>query len=113
LWAVPLLAVAGCESEYAHKRLNMRVERMERTVRVWSESEGMRPDRLERDLAFIRQDTELRETRLTRDAQWFVDWQRRAVERFRGRGPVYLDKAGKILWGKPENVERHAITLFY
>ena len=107
------VAVTGCEEEYSRQRMTMRTERLQRTVQVWSDSERARPARLERDLAWIPFDTQRRVERTQRDAQWFVDWQKRDIERFHDRGPIYLDKAGKILWGKPEKIEHNAITLFY
>jgi len=112
--AAGLIVLSGCDpSPYAQRRLRMREERLNYTVQTWARSEEIRPGRLEHDIAFIPQDLELHAARLKRAGQWFVDWQKRDAERFRQRGPIYLDKTGKVMWGKPERIEDNAITLFF
>jgi hypothetical protein len=112
--AAGLMGLMGCEpSKYSAQRLKMREERLTDTAKLWARAEETRPARLERAGKFIQDDLALHDARLKRAAQWFVDWQKRDVQRFEERGPVYLDKTGKILWGKPERVEDNAITLFY
>lgn len=91
----------------------MREERLSYTWQTYVKSEKERPAMLERNAAFIPADIKLHAARLKTASQWFVDWQKRDIERFRERGPVYLDKTGKILWGNPERIENNAITLFF
>jgi hypothetical protein len=112
--ALTLVAATGsCErSPAADRRLHMRTDRMQYTVNTWAKSEQGRPAHLKRSLDFVpyvvRRDT----TRLKAAGEWFVDWQGREIKRFQDRGPVYLDKTGRVLWGKPEGVEPSVIMFF-
>lgn len=106
--------LAGCEtSPAAKRRLQMREERFARTVDTWARSEAGRPAKVERDIAFVEQNLERQAVRLERAIHWVETWPARDVKRFRDRGPLYLDKAGKIMWGKPEGLEPTAITMFF
>lgn len=91
----------------------MREERFARTVDTWARSEAGRPAKVERDIAFVEQNLERQAVRLERAIHWVETWPARDVKRFRDRGSLYLDKAGKIMWGKPEGLEPTAITMFF
>ncbi len=112
--AAVLVLLAACKpAPYAERRLQMRVDSMRTTAQTWAKTEESRPGKVERDVAYARQILDRDAAHMERDARWFVDWQKRDVERWRKRGPIYLDKAGKILWGEPERIEENAITLFF
>jgi hypothetical protein len=119
-WTLVLLsagmavASVGCQhSPPADRRTRMRTEKMQATARVWAKSEQGRPAKVRRALEFIPQDLERQRAALKRSAAHVEDWQKRDFERWRQRQRVYLDEAGRILWGKPEQIERNAIILFY
>jgi hypothetical protein len=109
-----LLVLVGCDpSPYARQRLRMREERLSSTWNTFVKSEKDRPAILARNAAFIPANIKLHEARLKAAAQWFVDWQKSDIERFRQRARLNLDKTGKIMWGHPERIEDNAITLFF
>jgi hypothetical protein len=112
--SLTLVAATGsCErSPAADRRLHMRTDRMQYTVNTWAKSEQGRPARLQRSLDFVPYVVQRDATRLKTAGEWFVDWQRRDIKRFQDRGPVYLDKTGHVLWGKPEEIEQRVIMFF-
>ena len=118
LVAAPLVlaiavAVGGCEpSPAADRQLHLRTVRLQHTVNVWAKSEQGRPARLQRSVDYIPFALQRNATRLKAAGDWFVDWQRRDIKRFQDRGPVYLDKTGHVLWGKPEEIEQRVIMFF-
>jgi hypothetical protein len=113
LWPLTLAATSGCErSPAADRRLRMRTDRMQYTVNTWAKSEQGRPAHLQRSLDFVPYVVQRDATRLKAAGEWFIDWQGREIKRFQDRGPVYLDKTGRVLWGKPEGVEPSVIMFF-
>ena len=109
-----LAASAGCEpSPRTQRHVRMRETGVQRTVDVWATREAARPDRLTRSLAFIPVNMDRHATRLERMGRRVEDWQQRDCRRWRERGPVYLDKAGRLLWAHPEQVEGHAVIMFF
>ena len=110
-----LLIFPGCDdpSPYAQQRLRMREERLSHTAQTFVKSEKDRPAMLARDAAFIPADIKLHATRLRAASEWFVNWQKRDIDRFRERMPVYRDETERILRGHPERIENNAITLFF
>jgi hypothetical protein len=119
-WTLVLLsagmavASVGCQhSLLADRRTHLRTEKMQATARVWAKSEQGRPAKVRRALEFVPQNLERQRAALKRSAAQVEDWQKRDLQRWRQRQRVYLDKAGRILRGQPEQIERNAIILFY
>lgn len=104
-----LLAAAlqlGCEpAPRAEQRLQMRRERVLFTANTVASSEARRPAKVAAAAAYVPMSLERSATRLRRNAQGFVEWQQRDVQRFQSNGPVYRDKAGRLIWGHPERIE--------
>jgi hypothetical protein len=114
LLPLSLTVVAGgcAPSPAADRRLHMRTDRMQYTVNTWAKSEQGRPAHLQRSLDFVPYVVQRDTRRLKAAGEWFIDWQGRDIKRFQDRGPVYLDKTGRVLWGKPEGIEPSAIMFF-
>ncbi len=90
-----------------------RVDQLGRTIEVAARSEAERPDRLERSLAHAAWYFEHQAERFEANvegAQWYIERDFRRAER---RLPHAADRAGEILYGKPENIEPTAILLFF
>jgi hypothetical protein len=114
LMPLTLVAATGsCErSPAADRRLKMRTDRMQYTVNTWAKTEQGRPTHLKRSLDLVPVVVQRDATRLKTASEWFLDWQRRDINRFLDRRPVYLDKTGRVLWGKPDGIEPSAILFF-
>lgn len=108
-----LLGVGACRhADLAERRLALRRQGMARSVATAAKCESWRPRRLAHTLNALRQgarrDTESSRANLKEiNAYWRREWRR-----WRERQPAYRDRARRVLLGKPERIERHAIVLF-
>lgn len=111
---VALLASAGCEpSPDAQRQVRMRTNNMARTASVYAGSEASRPGKLQRAGDYISMSVQRDVARVPRAGGYIEDWWNRDCKRVQERQPVYLDEAGRILWGKPETIEHNAIIMFF
>lgn len=106
--------LSGCHpNPYAERRLQMRLDNMRTPVESLARSEASRPARLEADSDDIGMSLRRSAARLDANAQAAMQLLERDVDRFEAQQPVYLHEALRLLWGRPEEIEENAITLFY
>ena len=86
---------------------------MERTASMWARSEQSRPQRFTSDFEYVPAWLQRQGNQLQRNGLEATRLGERDVDRFRDRRQLYLDETARILRGKPEQIEREAVTLFY
>lgn len=91
----------------------MRTDNLERTATAFADSEGRRPANLQRSLDYIPMSLERDVERFERSTNYAKFLWDRELQRFQERQPTYLEETGRILWGKPQNIERNAIIMFF
>ena len=77
---------------------------------TWREGDAGR--RLERDAEFIRKDVQRDELKFHRDLRMLEAYLRFDLQRWQDRQPLYRERIGEILRGKPEQIEPSAIVMF-
>jgi len=115
---VAIAAVAGlatgCQhNQFAERQAAIRVEKLGRTAETWAAAEQSRParlDRMVRHAAWYFDNQAVEFNRNLRGAGWYL---KRDLDRAGCRLPAYGEEALRILYGKPERIERNAIILFY
>ncbi len=109
-----LFSGVGCQpSPVAQRRVQMRTERVRRTVSAWTRSEQSRPQRLADDLDRLPAWLQRQGAQLQRNGLEATRLGERDVQRFRDRRPLYQDETARILRGKPEQIERETVTMFF
>jgi hypothetical protein len=116
--AVAVAAAAGlatgCQhKQFAERQAAIRVEKLRRTAEIWAAAEQSRPTRLDRMVqhaAWYFDNQAVEFDRNLRGAGWYL---KRDVDRAGYRLPAYGEEALRILYGKPQQIERNAIILFY
>lgn len=89
------------------------MEGIERTARAWANSEASRSEKLERDFALIGKELEERQQKFDRNFRGAGEILAQDAKRFEARQDDYRREIWRILWGKPKNIEKTAIDLFY
>lgn len=105
--------VAGCNNPLAAERMAARERSFKQTADSLVCRERQSPELLKGDLAYLKEDEHAHEQMFARDLR---DIQRRFdddVQRWQCRQSDYLNKFEELLRGKPEDLERNAIILFY
>jgi len=106
--------LAGCQhKQFAERQAAIRVEKLGRTAETWGAAEQSRPsrlDRMARHAAWYFDNQAVEFDRNLRGAGWYL---KRDVDRAGYRLPAYGEEALRILYGKPQQIERNAIILFY
>lgn len=113
LCVVAVLGCAGCEADKRwNKRVDARLERVERTGTIFVKAEAARPTKLGRTLAradkTFRKDVE----RVPANTAKAERYARRDIDRFVKKQPVYEREFLRLFWGKPETIDETAIALF-
>ena len=104
----------GCEpSPSARRQLRFRTDRLQRTAGMLSRSEQSRPDRLRHDAEFISTDLKRQAAAFERDTREAERLGQRDLQRFHDRQRLYRDTTGRILWGKPQQIEPEVPILFF
>lgn len=114
LAALAALAATACQHrDYAERRLALRERHLQQTQRIWERQERTAPVRLGRTLAAA--ERELRDDdRSTREnVRELAEWVDQDVRRWTRKQPVYRAEIERILRGRPQNIERNAIWMFY
>jgi len=107
-------ASVGCQNaDFAERRLAMRDESLRWTADVWAKSEESRPEQLQTALAYIPANEERHAEALDWDAREARRLLRDDVDRWQQRQPLYWKEVGRILWGRPDEIERNAIIMLY
>ncbi len=86
---------------------------MDQTVKALEESEASRPGKLQRDFQFIGKELEERRQKFDRSIQGAGETLAHDVKRFEARQEDYRREIWRILWGRPETIEKTAIDMFY
>ncbi len=108
-----LCAAAGCDSPLARQRTADRERSLKWTVGTLAERERKSPERLQHDFEYIKREESKREQLFARDlaqAKAYIDFD---IRRWQERQDDYAKEIWEQLRGKPENLERNAIILFY
>lgn len=109
-----LLAAAGCTlSTPAARALEAREQRLQRTFRAIGESEAMRPARLDRTLRAAGNALALSVVQTEENGRELDAAIRHEFQRFEDNQPKYQRAIGRILAGKPENIERFLIVFLF
>lgn len=112
--AVILAFTAGCRHEdFARDRLEMRGGHIAEVADTVARSETRRPMVLDRTTDRIRETIAIDVRRMPRNQRALEDYARHDWTRLRSRSPEYRRNAERILWGRPDTIERNAISLFY
>lgn len=106
--------LVGCQhQDMAAKHHQARLDKLDRTVQVWGESEAERPAKFAAMLAhanwYFEHQADRFDTNLER-AGAFIE---RDLARPEERLPAVLERAGRAIQGKPERIEPIAIELFF
>jgi len=114
LGAALALGATGCQNQkLAEQRSRTRIERLEHTTQIWAASERGRPAKTVQMLRhgewYIQHQTEELD-RNGREAGRLIEREFRRPE---DRGPALGEWGLKLLYGKPERIERNAIILFF
>ncbi len=105
---------AGCpSSELAERRLRMRDENLRETVNTWADVEQTRPARLRMAGEYIAWNERHHAEALDRNAREAQRLLKDDVQRWQEHQPLYWKETGRILWGKPEQIENYAIIMFF
>jgi hypothetical protein len=104
---------AGCDSPAAHEQIAMRERNLKWTADALMYREKQSPERLKRDLEFLKRDEQRHEEMFARDLRQIQARYEYDVKRWQDRQDDYARKIAEMLRGKPENLERNAIILFY
>lgn len=108
------VGLLGCEhGAYAEKRFNKRNEHLAMTARWLAHEEARRPALLERDLKYLPWGVERDAAKLDRNSKEVWRSFERDTQQFIDNQPKYVDEILRALWGKPQNIEKNAIDLFY
>ena len=108
------VAGVGCDTlPGGDRRMRMRTDGLRETVGIWSKVEQERPARLRRAAEFIAADLNRQAVAFERNAREAERLAERDVQRFQDRQPLYRDTAGRILWGKPQQIPPEIPILFY
>lgn len=109
-----MASLFGCQhSDYADRRLEHRLAGAERTLKAWQDSEASRPGKLERDFQYVGKEFQERSQKFDRSIRGAGEYLARDVKRFEARQEDYRHEIWRILWGKPETIEKTAIDMFY
>jgi len=113
LCVLAVLAGVGCEPDKRwNRRVEARLDQVERTGTIFVKSEAARPTKLGRTLAradkTFRKDVE----RAPANAARADRLARRDIDRFVKRLPVYERTFLRLFWAKPETIDETAISLF-
>jgi hypothetical protein len=107
-------ASVGCQNaDFGERRLQMRDGSLRWTADVWAKSEESRPERLGTAVAYIQANEERHAEALDWDAREARRLLRDDVDRWQQRQPLYWKEIGRILGGRPDEIERYAIIMFY
>ncbi len=110
-------ALAGCRhAEYqrvAEQRREKRAASLTWAANSLAESEKRRPANLARAEEYIGRDLRRDAAQFQYALEWSAFWLERDAQRVRARAPIYLDRFGRIMWSKPDEVPTSAILLFY
>jgi hypothetical protein len=112
--AALLLSLTGCEhGDYAEDRLTVRREHIDNVAKSVERREASNDRRLGEawdwfDTTLRRDARETNANGARIEARW-----NREVEHFEREQPNYQKTAGRIFRGKPETIERAAISMFY
>lgn len=109
------IALTGCaHSDYASRRLEQRGAGMERTLETLTRSEAERPAQLNRGLRLAAEaETRERPKKLARELRGAEEILRHDARRFDERQQAYVREIMRLLWGKPELIEKTAVDMFY
>jgi len=107
-----LTHTAGCQtSRLAEKRLEKRRLSTRVVFEMCSRSEARRSGQLRRDLDFIPVNMTRHGEKLEHMIGYVGYLAERDMERWQARQPEYVRRAGAILRGKPERIERSAVLM--
>ncbi len=114
---VGMALLNGCrQAEYqrvAEQRRDKRAAALNWAVNSLAESEKRRPPNLAQVPPYIERDLQRDTAQFEYALEWSAFWLERDAQRVRDRAPVYLDKFGRIMWSRPDDVPTSAIILFY
>jgi len=109
--------LGGCRQvEYqrvAQQRREKRAAALNWAVNSLAESEKRRSPNLAHVHQYIERDLQRDAAQFEYALEWSAFWLERDAQRVRDRAPVYLDKFGRIMWSRPDEVPTTAIILFY
>ncbi len=109
-----LVAAGGCRNaDWAERRLALRSEGMAHTVAATAKREGWRPRRLAYTLDKIERGVGRRVELSRANVDEIRLYQQREWQTWLERQPAYRKAARRVLGGKPDRIERNAITLFF
>lgn len=109
-----LLLPVGCQhGRLAEQRFNKRNERLGRTATMLARAEAQRPAKLERGFQYMGRELERNAIQLETNTAAGFKMLDRDTQRFVDRQPDYWDTFLKLIWGKPESIEKTAIDLGY
>ena len=91
----------------------MRADRLADVINTIEECERKRPQQLERTIDVVRARAARSFQASRANADECERYWRRNWERWTERLPVYEQRAGEILGGKPGRIERNAVILFF
>lgn len=115
--SVGMVLLGGCrQAEYqrvAEQRRDKRAAALNWAVNSLAESEKRRPPNLAQVPPYIERDLQRDAAQFEYALEWSAFWLERDAQRVRDRAPVYLDKFGRIMWSRPDDVPTSAIILFY
>jgi len=115
--SIGVSALVGCRhAEYqrvAEQRREKRAATLTWAANSLAESEKRRPANLARAEAYIGPDLRRDAAQFESALEWSAFWLERDAQRVRDRAPIYLDRFGRIMWSKPDEVPTSAILLFY
>jgi hypothetical protein len=104
---------AGCDNPTAQERIAVRERSFKWTADALAYRDKQSPERLKRDLEFLKRDEQKHEEMFARDLRRIQARYEYDVKRWQDRQDDYARKIEEMLRGKPENLERNAIILFY
>jgi hypothetical protein len=114
LSGVVLLGAAGCQHQaLAERRLGYRADALHWTAETLARSEQMHWEDLGDGLAYIPENEQRHAEWLAQSAEGAAQMLRDDVERWQQRQPLYWKEFGRILRGRPEEIEPNAIVMFY
>lgn len=110
-----LVATAGCRhGDLRASRARDREQSMQHAVQAWSTSEQRRPALLERVAPYVERSLQQHALAFERNSKLCHDrWIQPDVDLMPVRQPRYAETLSRILWGKPEQIERTATILLY
>jgi hypothetical protein len=111
---VMILAVGGCTTNHiVDEQAARREDNLNWTLRTLADREARSARNLEFAAGWIDERIRHDQEALERDLKWLGDELEDEFRRFEHNQPLYRDRIAEILRGKPEEIERTAIKMFY